>query len=154
MKLHLRFYTFTMNYFFIDLSTNNKKKQNRGRDETWKTIRSVLFRDLCPLSALGPDWAPVRIRRSDEVRWVPRPRLRFGEPLWAALPSWWELSSTAVLKGTMPLFFPGASTLSIFTHTTVMGNCGSFTLSYELNQVYIDLTTLAVYKRGGGQVVL
>lgn len=48
---------------------------------------------------------------------------------------WWEL----------PYSYQGLP-LSIFTHTTVLGNCGSFTLPYELNQVYIDLMTLAVYE--------
>lgn len=81
MKLHLRFYTFTINYIFMDLSTTNKESKVTAEIKLEKQLDLFSFTTRVCLPALGPDRAPVRIGCSDEVRWVPRPRLRFGEPL-------------------------------------------------------------------------
>lgn len=81
MKLHLRFYTFSINYICVDFSTTKKEKKTMTELKLEKQLDLSSSMTCVHLPALGPDTAPVRIRCSDEVRQGPGPHPRFGEPL-------------------------------------------------------------------------
>lgn len=148
MKLHLRFYTFTINYIFMDLSTTDKESKTMTEMKLEKQLDLSSSLTCVRLPALGPDRAPVRIRCNDEVRWVPRPRLRFGEPLWAVLPSQEE----SVIPGGsyLPRLLwreqcPYSSQGLPLSPSSPALPCWEIvdpSLYHELNQVYIDLGSL------------
>lgn len=97
MKPHLRFYTFTINYIFMGLSTNNKESKTMTEMKLENQLDLSSFMTRVCLPALGPDRAPVRIGCSDEVRWVPRKVWRTTVSsvtfLRRVCHPWWELPS-------------------------------------------------------------